>query len=252
MTPIAWPRLSSQVDVLEDRHRRLAVGARAGRSRRLRPCTRSSTSAPAPAVPAVRAAGPRRGEQALRVVVLRRGEQSLGGADLAHAAVAQHQDVVGHLRHHRQVVADVHRRHLALAHHAAEGAQHLDLRRHVERGGGLVEDHDLGVGDQRHRRHQPLQLAARDLVRVALADGLRIRQRQLAEQRDRLQLGLGRAAACRARRPARPPGRGSCAKGRTTPPRSARCRTRCGRAARAAAARRARARPRRRCARCRR
>jgi hypothetical protein len=42
------------------------------------------------------------------------------------------------------------------------------------------------VGDQRHRRHQPLQLAAGDLVRIALADGLRFRQRQLAEQRDRL------------------------------------------------------------------
>ena len=84
---------------------------------------------------------------------------------------------------------------LALAHHAAEGAQHLDLRGHVERRGRLVEDHDLGVGDQRHRRHQPLQLPARDLVRVALADGLRVRQRQLAEQRDRLQLGFARAAA---------------------------------------------------------
>jgi hypothetical protein len=94
----------------------------------------------------------------LRVLVLRRREQPLGGADLAHAAVAQHQDVVGHLRDDRQVVADVDRRHLPLAHDAAEGAQHLDLRRHVQRRRRLVEDHHLGVGDQRHRRHQPLQL----------------------------------------------------------------------------------------------
>ena len=142
--------------------------------------------------------GPRRREQALRVVVLRRREQPLGRIQLAHPAVAQHQDVVGHLRDDRQVVAHVDRRDLALAHDAAKCAQHLDLRRHVERGGGLVEDHDLGVGDQRHRRHQPLQLAAGDLVRVAAADGLRIGQRQFAEQRDRLQLGLARAAACRA------------------------------------------------------
>ena len=181
--------LELQVDVLEDGHRRLAVAPARAVAGAQALHAQQHLGARARRAGAARRR-PRRGQQALRVFVLRRGEQALGGADLAHAPVAQHQDVVGHLRHHRQVVADVHRRHLALAHHAAEGAQHLHLRGHVERGGGLVEDHDLGVGDQRHRRHQPLQLPARDLVRVALADGLRLRQRQLAEQRDRLQLGF--------------------------------------------------------------
>ena len=43
-----------------------------------------------------------------------------------------------------------------------------------------------GIGDQRHRRHQPLKLAAGDLMRVAVADPVGIGQRERAEQRDRL------------------------------------------------------------------
>ena len=54
--------------------------------------------------------------------------------------------------------------------HTLERPQHLDLRGHVERGGRLVEDHQLRLGDQRHGRHQPLQLSARDLVRITATD----------------------------------------------------------------------------------
>ncbi len=251
MTPIAWPRLSSRSMSSRIGHRRLAVAAAravAGAEplhaqQHLGACARRAGGARAPAAPR------RAGSACIRSPARRAGARC---ADLAHAAVAQHEDVVGHLRDYRQVVADVDRRHLALAHDAAERAQHLDLRRHVERRGGLVEDHQLGVGDQRHRRHQPLQLAAGDLVRVALADGLGLRQAPARGTARSPSARLRRAAACRAGRPARRPGRGSSATGRTRPPRSARCRTRCVRAGRAAAARPATARPRRRCARCRR
>ena len=111
---------------------------------------------------------------------------------LAHGAVAQHDDAIGDLRHHGKVVRDVDRGRVALAHGLAEGAQHLDLRGDVERGGRLVEDHQLGIGHQRHRRHQPLQLAARDLMGEARADAIRLGQGKGAE--DVARLGLGRGA----------------------------------------------------------
>ncbi|MEM5299839.1 IS110 family transposase [Burkholderia sp. JPY481] len=108
----------------------------------------------------------------------------LGAARFANLTVAEHHDPIGHLRDHRQIVRHIDGGHSALPDHAAKRLQHVDLRRDVERRGRLVEDHEGGVGDQRHRRHQPLQLAARHLVRVTLADLLRVRQRERAEQFD--------------------------------------------------------------------
>ena len=45
--------------------------------------------------------------------------------------------------------------------------QHLDLGRDVERRRRLVEDDQVGPAGHRHRGHGALQLAARDLVRIA-------------------------------------------------------------------------------------
>jgi hypothetical protein len=130
-----------------------------------------------------------RGQHALRVRMGGRGQDLRGGADLADLAVAQDDDAVGHLRHHRQVVGHIHRRGAELLDHLLEGAQHVDLRGHVQGRGRLVHDHQVRIGDQGHGRHQALQLAARHLVRVARADRLRRRQGQRAEQRHRLGLG---------------------------------------------------------------
>ncbi len=82
---------------------------------------------------------------------------------------------------------DINRRRATLAHHTLEGAQHVDLRGDVQCGGRFVEDHQQRVADQRHRRHHPLQLPARHLVRITLANGVRVGQGQIAEQLD----GLG-------------------------------------------------------------
>ena len=48
-----------------------------------------------------------------------------------------------------------------------EQLEDLALDRHVERGGRLVGDQQLGLAGQRHRDHHALLLAARQLVRVA-------------------------------------------------------------------------------------
>jgi hypothetical protein len=58
----------------------------------------------------------------------------------------------------------------------ADRGQHLDLGGDVERGGGLVEDDEVGAAGHRHRRHRPLELPARDLVGIAEADLLGVRQ----------------------------------------------------------------------------
>ena len=46
--------------------------------------------------------------------------------------------------------------------------EHLGLDRRVEAGRGLVEDQERGVFRQRHRDHDPLLHAARELVWVAV------------------------------------------------------------------------------------
>ena len=72
-----------------------------------------------------------------------------------------------------------------LADELAESGETFDLGRHVERGGRFVKDEDVGLGDHRHRRHHPLQLAAGNLMGIARADRLRARQIELLEETDR-------------------------------------------------------------------
>ena len=112
------------------------------------------------------------------------------GPRLLDLAAAEHDDAVGDLGDDGEVVRDIDAGHAARAHHRLEGAQHLDLGGHVEGGGGLVEDHELRAADQRHRRREALQLAAGDLVGVALADRLGVGQGEGAEERDGAAAGL--------------------------------------------------------------
>jgi histidine ammonia-lyase len=77
---------------------------------------------------------------ARRLAMLGRSDQRLGLADFLDRAVAEHDDAVRHLGNDREVVRHIERRRAVLAHDLLEGAQHLDLRRHVERGRRLIED----------------------------------------------------------------------------------------------------------------
>ncbi len=92
--------------------------------------------------------------------MLRAVEDVLRRCILLHRAVAQDDDPVCDLRHDGEIVAHIDARNLPLAHHAFEGAKHLDLRRHVERRGRFVEDDELRVADERHGGGKALQLAA--------------------------------------------------------------------------------------------
>ena len=75
--------------------------------------------------------------------------------------------------------------HAALAHEIVEDAQHFVLHRHVERGGRLVGDQQVGLGDQHHGDHHALAHAARELVRIEAVDQLRIADLHRLEHRKR-------------------------------------------------------------------
>ena len=82
------------------------------------------------------------GREQLAGVGVSRGLEDGGcRALLLDLAAAEHDDAVGDLGDHGEVVRDIDAGHGAGAHHRLEGAQHLDLGGHVEGGGGLVEDH---------------------------------------------------------------------------------------------------------------
>ncbi|MNL12538.1 hypothetical protein D3C87_1334100 [compost metagenome] len=65
---------------------------------------------------------------------------------------------------------------------AVQQAQHLGLRRDVQRGGGLVGDDQRGLHRQRHRNHHPLTLAARQLMRIRMAQRFGRRQPHVRQQ----------------------------------------------------------------------
>ncbi|MEY5038143.1 MAG: hypothetical protein RL472_1249 [Pseudomonadota bacterium] len=86
---------------------------------------------------------------------------------------------------------DVKRCHPGFMNRPFDRRQDVDLRRHIKRSGGFIKDHQIRLWAERHCRHHPLQLPARHLMRVAVANGFGVRQRELAKQRHRPGLGLG-------------------------------------------------------------
>jgi len=85
-------------------------------------------------------------------------DQFIVTARFHHPAVLEHQDAVG-LFHRRQAVGDDERG--APGQKPAERLMQTPFGVAVERRGGLVEDDDLGVGDDHARDRQALPLAAR-------------------------------------------------------------------------------------------
>ena len=122
---------------------------------------------------------------------MRIGQHVAGVAFLNQVPPAQHHDAVGHLRHHRQIVGDVDGGGVELPHDVLDRGQDLDLSRHVERRSRFVEHDQIGPAGHRHGRHGALQLAARYLVGIAVADRVGVRQLQFAEQDLGVGFGLG-------------------------------------------------------------
>jgi hypothetical protein len=106
--------------------------------------------------------------QAQRVGHLRVLEDA-GDVGLLDGAAGVHDDdAVGHLGDDPEVVGDEQDRHADLVLQLAHEVEDLRLDGHVERGGRLVGDQQLGVARQRHRDHHALAHPARHLVRVVL------------------------------------------------------------------------------------
>ena len=65
---------------------------------------------------------------------------------------------------------------------AAQQLDDLALDGHVQRGGGLVGDQQLGLAGQGHGDHHALLLATRKLVRIGLEPALGLGQAHLVQQ----------------------------------------------------------------------
>ena len=99
--------------------------------------------------------------------------------------------MIADLCHNREVMGDIERGNAGGGDGFFDGGQHVDLRGHIQCRGGFVKDHQIGLRTQCQRGHAALQLPARHLVGVAVADGFRVRQTKLAEQVNCAFLGLG-------------------------------------------------------------
>ena len=134
-------------------------------------------------------------------VVLARGVQHgarVGFFDLVSTQKNLHP--VGHLRDNCKVVGDIDGGRLELLDNLADGDKHLDLGRHIQRRGRLVENDQVGPARHGHCRHCPLKLPARHLMRVAEADFIRVGKAQPLIQVDGVGLGLGAAGNAVAQR----------------------------------------------------
>ena len=140
-----------------------------------------------------------RREQRLGVRVVHAGEQVVGLGGLDDPARVHDVDPVRVSRDHAHVVRDQQHRHAEPRLQVVEQLEYLGLNRHVERGRGLVGDQQLGLAGQRHRDHDALPEAARELVRVVAEPFPGLRQPDQAEHLggslDRLGLGARSCAA---------------------------------------------------------
>ena len=107
-------------------------------------------------------------EQGLGIGMAGRLEERGRRTRLDDRAVAQHRDPIRQMRHHGEVVADEEVGEPVPAAQVRHQVQDLRLDRDVERRDRLVGNDQLRPGDQRPGDGDPLPLAARELVRVAV------------------------------------------------------------------------------------
>ena len=112
-------------------------------------------------------------DQAAGVSVRRVAEYRGDGAFLDQVAVFHHQHAVGKTPDHVQVVRDQQNRHAVFVLQAVEQIQYLAAQRHIQRGGRLVGQQELGLTSQGHGNHGALSLHTGELVRVAVDASLR-------------------------------------------------------------------------------
>ena len=119
---------------------------------------------------------PRHGvQQRPQIGVLRPLQQLGAGAALHHPAAIEHDDLVGDVGDHAEIVADEQDRHAELGLQVLHQLEDLRLDGDVERGGRLVGDQHRRPADQRHGDHGALAQAAGELEREEAAPPARVR-----------------------------------------------------------------------------
>ncbi len=126
-----------------------------------------------------------RGEQSLGVGMRRALEERVSRRRLDDTSRVHHDDAIGVARDDSEVVRDQQHRHAQLVLQAVEELEDLGLNRHVERGRRFVRDQDLGVTHERHRDHDPLAHAARQLMGVVVDALLGVGNADQAQHLDR-------------------------------------------------------------------
>ena len=123
-----------------------------------------------------------RREQAARVRMPRPREQCRGRRLLHQSSGIHHTDPLADLRDHAEIVRDVEQRRAVFLPQLVQQIEHHRLDGDVETRRRLVEQQQCGIGEQRHRDHHALLLAAGKLVRVAAHHALRIGQMHVGER----------------------------------------------------------------------
>ena len=148
-----------------------APGGRVDERRNLPPDAREGPAGPGQAL-----------EQARRIGMGRPREERPRGRALHLLSRVHHRHPVAQLVGRAEVVGGEQHRDPPVLHQAAQQGEDLRLDGHVERRRRLVRDDEARLGEQGHRDHQPLALAAAELV-GELAERL-LRARDLHEVED--------------------------------------------------------------------
>ena len=114
----------------------------------------------------------------------RSGDDRLYGVALDRCSMPQNEYSRCELEHQRKVMRNVKCGKANLSNERSEVRKHLDLSCDVERCRRLVQNEEPRSGNHRHRDHCALQLAARHLVRIPLAELLRVGKAQSAKECD--------------------------------------------------------------------
>ena len=139
-------------------------------------------------------------EQTERVRVARAVEHLGDGAFLDDLAGVHHADAIAHRADHAHVVGNEQDRRPGLASQDAHEIEYLGLDRGVEPGRGFVEHEQLGIAGQRHRDHDALQHAARQLMGIAVEYAIRVGDPYLTERLAGLRHRIGLVQAEQAER----------------------------------------------------
>ena len=130
-------------------------------------------------------------EQSPGVVLPGAGENVGGASFLDDVTLVHHENPVGHLGDHGEVMADVDRGGAEFPDNVLDGLEHLDLGGDIECRRRFVEHEQFRPARKCHGHHDPLLLAARCLVRIAPGDQVRLRNIEEVEKFDRTSRRIG-------------------------------------------------------------